>query len=156
VVIGGRNSGTAAAIYLSKLCKTVYLIEQKSKLMCKQKYLDRLSLRKNIITVVNVKDINLIKKTKLQIKSISLTTPEKNIIIDLDYILVYIGLTPNSNLVNSICKLDKIGYIITDNHNETSCKGLFAAGDVTGRLSQIITCHGDGANAIYWIQKNIN
>jgi len=154
-VIGGRNSGSAAAIYLSKLCKKVHLLEKKDKLPCKKKYFRKVMDSKNIDVITSVKDININNCKTSNITSIEVLTKNSRF-IDLDYVFVYIGLIPNSQLVEHICDVDEQGYIKINIHNETSFENLFAAGDVTGRLSQIIVCHGDGANAIYWIQKKIN
>jgi len=44
-------------------------------------------------------------------------------------------------------KLDKQGYIITDKQQRTNVKGVYAAGDITGGLRQVITACAEGAIA---------
>jgi thioredoxin reductase (NADPH) len=155
VVIGGRNSGTSAAIYLAKISKKVYLLEKNNKLPCKKKYFDRLLNCKNVDFFCGVKNIKIFSHKNLNISKLKFFFDKDSKEINVDFIFIYIGLIPNSNIVKSICKLDVNDYILINSKNETSCKNLFAAGDVTGKLSQIITYHGDGANAIYWIQKRM-
>jgi thioredoxin reductase (NADPH) len=57
------------------------------------------------------------------------------------------------DFLNIKIKIDKEGYIIVNCHNRTSIDGLYAAGDVTSRLKQVITACGDGANAYYFADK---
>lgn len=155
VVIGGRNSGTSAAIYLSKISKKVYLLEKNKELPCKKKYFERLLDCKNADYFCDVKEIKVLEKKGSKISKIKFIFNNNFKEVKVDLIFVYIGLIPNSNIVKSICKLDSNDYILVDSKNETSCNNLFAAGDVTGKIPQIISCHGDGSNAIYWIQKRI-
>ena len=44
-------------------------------------------------------------------------------------------------------KLDEKGYIIVDKNQRTNIKGVYAAGDITGGLRQIITACAEGAIA---------
>ena len=44
-------------------------------------------------------------------------------------------------------KLDERGYIPTDKQQRTNIKGVYAAGDITGGLRQIITAAAEGAIA---------
>ena len=44
-------------------------------------------------------------------------------------------------------KLDERGYIITDKQQQTNVKGVYAAGDITGGLQQVITACAEGAVA---------
>ncbi|MCR4394261.1 MAG: FAD-dependent oxidoreductase [Dehalococcoidales bacterium] len=63
-------------------------------------------------------------------------------------IFVEIGLTPNSDLVKGLAKLNSIGEIEVNCKCETSVPGLFAAGDVASiPEKQIIIAAGDGAKA---------
>ncbi len=155
VVIGGRNSGSTAAIYLSKHCSEVYLLEKEQTLPAKEKYRIAVEKANNITVLTGVKKIVVSETKNNRIISLLITRGSNEIKISSDYYFQYTGLSPNTKLVEGICELDNKGYIITNTRNETSCEGLYAAGDVTGKLSQIVVAHGDGANAIYWLQKKI-
>ena len=53
---------------------------------------------------------------------------------------IEIGLSPRSELVKDLVKLNKIGEIeINNENNMTSVKGIFAAGDVTTVKQKQIT-----------------
>ena len=45
--------------------------------------------------------------------------------------------------------MDPQGYLIAGEDGQTSCRGIFAAGDLrTKQLRQVVTAASDGANAV--------
>lgn len=63
-------------------------------------------------------------------------------------VFVDLGLVPNTHMVRQLVRLDEHGFIMIDDHNQTSLPGLFAAGDVTSHLcEQILIAIGEGARA---------
>lgn len=84
--------------------------------------------------------------TGVKIKNVK--TPEKTREIPADGVFMFIGLTPNTKLVEGLVNLDKGGYIIADSDMKTSANGIFACGDcISKSLRQVITACGDGATA---------
>lgn len=68
--------------------------------------------------------------------------------IEADGIFIELGLIPNTEPVQGLVDLDDLGRVMIDNHNQTSCRGLFAAGDVTDAFAeQILIAVGEGAKA---------
>ena len=69
-------------------------------------------------------------------------------VVDLSGLFVYVGLTPNSQLVKGLVKLDNAGHIPVNISMETEVPGLYAAGDIRQHsASQLVTSAGDGATA---------
>jgi thioredoxin reductase (NADPH) len=66
-----------------------------------------------------------------------------------DGVFVFVGLDPNSQfLKRTEVKLDEIGFVITDQHLQTTMPGVFAAGDIrSGATMQIASAAGEGATA---------
>lgn len=63
------------------------------------------------------------------------TNEEKE--LALDGVFVEVGLTPNSDFVKSLVNTDDYGHIVIDHKTqETSCPGIWAAGDVSDVLYQ--------------------
>lgn len=63
-------------------------------------------------------------------------------------LFVYVGLEPNSGLVADLVALDDGGRIITDAQFQSSCPGLFVAGDLrSGATCLLASVAGDGASA---------
>ena len=68
--------------------------------------------------------------------------------ITADGTFVEMALTPNTQMLGGLVKLDEHGRIIVDNANRTSLPGLFAAGDVTNTYAeQVLVAIGEGAKA---------
>ena len=62
-------------------------------------------------------------------------------------LFISVGMVPASDFLSGLVKLED-GYIITDEHMQTSVEGIFAAGDVrAGGTKQVATAVGDGAQA---------
>lgn len=67
---------------------------------------------------------------------------------ELSGLFIYIGLTPNTEFLEDIMRLDADGRIATDIWMRTELPGVFAAGDVRqDTAAQAITSAGDGAVA---------
>ena len=63
-------------------------------------------------------------------------------------VFIFVGWTPNTNFINNQLKLNKQGYIVTDDKMNTSLEGVFACGDVREKtLRQVVAATGDGAIA---------
>ena len=58
------------------------------------------------------------------------------------------ALTPMSQMVADLVKLDEQGRVIIDCANRTNVPGIFAAGDVTNTYAeQVLVAVGEGAKA---------
>jgi thioredoxin reductase (NADPH) len=68
--------------------------------------------------------------------------------IDVAGLFVYIGVRPNTTLVEQILHLSESGHVPTDPWMRTELPGLYAAGDIRqDSAAQAIACAGDGATA---------
>lgn len=71
-----------------------------------------------------------------------------------DAVFVFIGLSPNRELVKSKVEIDRFGFIVTDKSLMTSVPGLFAAGDVRlGSTKQAASAAGEGATDALMIRE---
>ena len=63
-------------------------------------------------------------------------------------VFVYIGLRPNTEFLNEAFVLDDLGRCAVDENLQTSCKGVFAAGDVrAGSAAMLVDSVEDGKRA---------
>jgi len=68
--------------------------------------------------------------------------------MEADAFFVEMGLIPQSDIVADLVERDALGRIKVDCQNQTSCEGLFAAGDVTNTLAEhVLIAVGEGAKA---------
>src|SRR5438128_1151184 len=69
-------------------------------------------------------------------------------------VIIFIGFTPDTGLVEGHFTHDAGGYFVTDDRMMTSIPGLFAAGDVRSQLTrQITTAVGDATTAAIAVEK---
>ena len=65
-------------------------------------------------------------------------------------VFMFVGQTPDDDCVRGLVKAEKGGWILVNEHMETSVEGIFAAGDVCSKhLRQVITAASDGAIAAW-------
>jgi len=68
--------------------------------------------------------------------------------MEVNAVFVSIGEEPQTQLAKQIgVELDERGFIKTDKNMRTNLKRVYAAGDVTGGLRQIVTACAEGAIA---------
>ncbi len=73
--------------------------------------------------------------------------------IPVNGVFIAVGITPASRAFEGLVEMDH-GYIKAGEDCQTSCPGIFAAGDVrTKPLRQIITAAADGANAVTSVER---
>ena len=67
---------------------------------------------------------------------------------DAEAVFVAIGRVPSTGFLKDLVKLDDKGYVMADEDCETSCSGVFVAGDCrTKKVRQLVTAAADGAVA---------
>ena len=72
----------------------------------------------------------------------------KNKKLPVDGVFISIGEIPQNEIAKNLgVKLDDKGFIIVDKDGRTNVKGVYAAGDITGGLRQVITACSEGAKA---------
>lgn len=145
-VIGGGNSALQAALELSGIAKTVYLVDR-SGYKADALIVDKVMAREDIIKlhqyrVKRISGENLVKEITLQNSS----DRGKNLAVQ--GVFVEVGLEPNTEYLNNFVELSERREIKVDCRCRTSIPGVFAAGDVTDSVDkQIIIAAGDGAKA---------
>lgn len=147
MVIGGGNTAAGDAIYLSRMCKKVYLVHRRDKLRATAIYHQRLEDLPNLEFVWNavprelVADEGKLAGVRLEI----LNTGEQRD-VPVDGLFVAVGTEPNTEFLGGALRLDETGYVVADESGRTEVPGVFVAGDVrTKFLHQVVTAVSDGA-----------
>lgn len=159
-VVGGGNVAIEDAIYLSDMCKTVYLIHRNETFKAEQMLIDKLKQKQNVKIILNSNVTKLNYDEKLN--SIIITNKENNQELKVEGIFIAVGKIPENGNFEKLIETDKFGYIITKENCHTNIEGIFAAGDNrVKQLRQLVTATSDGAiaatEAIKYInKKNIN
>lgn len=151
-VVGGGDTACEDALYLSNLCKKVYLVVRKPFLRASQVMQERVKAAANIEILFEhnatglygengVEGMHLVKRKG--------ESDEQHYDLPIDGFFLAIGHKPNSDIFREWLDLDEIGYIRTiGNTQATKVPGVFAAGDVCDPVyRQAIVAAGTGCKA---------
>jgi len=117
---------------------------------------DKVKKLENVEIIYNANTTEILGKDKLDgLKYVDNDSKEEKE-IETDGIMVHIGMIPNSDFVTCGTK-NPSGEIEVDIKCQTSCKGVFAAGDVTNiPYKQIVISAGQGVTAALSAIEYIN
>ena len=137
-VVGGANTAISEALYLSNICKKVYLIYRKDELRAESILKDRLTEHSNIEIIYNSNITNYVTKDD---KLIGIKL-DNNKTINISCLFIAIGYIPNSEIYN----IEKEnGYILVDENYKTNIDNVYACGDVIKKeVYQLVTSASEG------------
>lgn len=146
-VVGGGYSATEAAYMLAQYAKKIYILTINSKMRGEKITLEKINASKTIEILLNAKTLEILnddqKVTGLKFKDKSGTK-----ILEVEGVFVEIGYEPNTQNFSELVKLNQWKEVIINSKNETSTKGVFAAGDITNVFAkQTVVAAGEGAKA---------
>jgi len=153
-VIGGGDTAVEEAIFLSNICRTVYIVHRRDEFRASPHEVEKMDKISNIIQVLShtTEEIvgDMMGVTGLVVKS-----KETNEIKTLDVlgVFVFVGRDVlNQTLIQDdgsfLCDVNSSGEVIVDLNMKTSVAGLFAAGDIRiNAPKQVVCAAGDGATA---------
>lgn len=145
-IYGGGNSAIDGALYLSDICKKVYLIYRQKDFKTDNENINKLKSTDNIECIFNTNIIDLVGENKLE--RITLKEEVKQYNLEVDGLFIEIGYIPVSEICKNIVKTDSKGYIIANEDCKTNIDGIFAAGDVRIKdVRQLTTACSDGTTA---------
>lgn len=154
VVVGGGDVALEDAIFLSRLCKKVYLIHRRDEFRGAKILQEKVFSIDNIEVIWDTVVEEICGENEVTGINISNVKTQDKKYLDIDGVFVAIGIIPNSHIFEKHLQLDDGNYIVATEDCKTSVDGVFVAGDVrTKALRQIVTAVSDGANAITSIEK---
>jgi thioredoxin reductase (NADPH) len=145
-VIGGGDTALTSAVFLAKLAKKVYIVHRRDEFRGSDtlvKEIEDLGVEKIMNSVcTEIKGEQKVGSMIVQ----DVTKKKKE--IPLEGVFINIGITSTTAVAESIgVELTENKSINVNHEMQTNVPGVFAAGDVTGRIRQIITACGEGARA---------
>lgn len=144
-VVGSGDSAFSDAIYLSSICKKIYLLT-KSELKLHNYAENELDEKENICILKGAISKKILGDEFVQSLVYERKGKEKR--IDVDGVFVAVGRRPETDSLKGKLKLTDRGYISSDDLMKASQEGVFVCGDIReGNIKQIATAVGDGAIA---------
>jgi len=154
VIVGGWNTALTEALYLAEICNKVYIVHRRDTFRAEDIWVEQAKKAENIEFVLNeeVEEIS----GKFFVEEIKLTSGK---VLKADGIFVAVGSDPNTQLVaNMDLQKDDEGCLVVDARQETTVKGLFAAGDVStnsNKFKQTIMSAAEGCLAADSIHEDL-
>jgi dihydrolipoamide dehydrogenase len=160
VIIGGGAIGVEFASIWNAYGTDVTIVEMMPEILPNEdedisrearKQYERKGIR--IFTKTKVEKVEM--KDKKTIVTISAKDGIKT--LDCEYILVSAGIIPNSDMIGiekTNVELDQKGYIKTDDSMRTNVRGIYAIGDITGKLALAHAASAEGIIAANTIAGN--
>ena len=147
-VVGGGNSAVTVALELSKLCKSVTLVQNLSELTADEILKEELSTKDNVKvicdTVVTEYVTDGLKLTGLKLSNDTL--------LNVNGVFLAIGQIPNNDIFANVVNIDNRGYI-----SDAKFVNVFCCGDcVSDSIQQVAFASGSGVGAVTKALKYID
>lgn len=148
IVVGGGNTAVTDALYLQSIGCDVTLVHRKDALRADQHLQETASekgLKIMLSTIVESIQGDGEKVTGAVMKN---AASNETIKIPLDGIFVAVGTVPSTAIAKALCvEVDENGFVKVDKNFRTNTPFVYAAGDVTGGILQIVAAVHGGAVA---------
>ncbi|MFA4982344.1 MAG: thioredoxin-disulfide reductase [Candidatus Omnitrophota bacterium] len=150
VVVGGGDTALEDALFLTKFVNKVTIVHRRNMLRATKILQERVRENKKIELCLDSVATEITGKGKCEAVKIKDVNTGKTGELKASGVFIFIGITPNSDVVKNVVKTDEKGYVVTDDDMRTSVDGIFACGDIRKKLlRQVVTATGDGATAAF-------
>jgi len=156
-VIGGGNSAVEEALYLARLARKVYIIHRRDELRADQICCSRAEVNPKIEILRSCQLREIRGGQGVESMLVDFADKKELVSIPVDGIFFYVGQAPNTGFLEGVVELDPRGFIVTNDHLETSSPGIFAAGDCrANQLKQVVWAAAEGALAAEGAERYVN
>jgi thioredoxin reductase (NADPH) len=148
-VVGGGDSACEEALYLSGLCKKVYMIVRRDVFRASKIMVERVLKTENIEVLFEHLPKEVVGDQNVNGVIVHNKKTGKDYKVEVEGFFLAIGHKPNSDIFASYVRTDDVGYIqTTPGTTKTNLEGVFACGDVQdAHYRQAVTAAGSGCMA---------
>ncbi len=155
-VVGGGDVAVEDAIYLSAICKKVYLIHRRDELRAAHILQERVKRTENVEILWDTVIEEICGDGRVSSVRLHHVKNEEESVLEVQGVFIAVGIRPQTELFREILETDEAGYLIAGEDGRTSIPGVYVAGDARAKkLRQIVTAVADGANAVASIQSDL-
>jgi thioredoxin reductase (NADPH) len=146
VIAGGGDSAFDEALVLAEQAGEVVIVHKGPAPKARRAAVTRAAAEPKIRVVANAEIVGIVGEG--EVTGVALQSETGAQTIAAAGIFVYVGLAPNSGFLGNLVETDAGGRIVTDATLQSSCPGLFAAGDIRAESPYLLaSAAGDGAAA---------
>jgi thioredoxin reductase (NADPH) len=154
LVVGGGNSAGEESIFLTRFASKVTIATRDDALSASKVVREKVDENPQIEVLTNASPSEFKGDSRLRSVVVKDSRSGEERELTPDGVFVFIGLSPNTELVRDLVTLDDFGFIQTDIGLQTSLPGVFAAGDVrAGSTKQAASAAGEGAAVALSIRR---
>lgn len=149
-VVGGGDTASEEAIFLTRFASEVHLIHRRDTLRATKIMVERALNNPKIKPIWNTEVSSYFSDAKGEIEAVALRNVKtgKSSTLPVKCVFVAIGHTPNTAPFKGKIDMDSNGYLLLKRGTQTSLPGVFAAGDVADPFyRQAVTAAGKGCAA---------
>ena len=157
VVIGGGNSAVEESDFISRFASKVTIVHQFDTFSANKQAQEKIFANPKMKILFEHEPRSFKRDGNKMITEVEDLNTKKIKTLVSDGVFIFTGMNPNIGLFKDKLKLDKWGYIKTDEDMHTSLPDIFAVGDVISKkYRQITTAVADGTIAAIAIAKELN
>lgn len=147
-VVGGGNTAFEDALYLSRFCKKVFIINRSQRFRASKILVNKAESDPKIGILTDTVVTKITGDTTVSGLSLENVLTKAPSALDCSGVFIAIGREASVEMIPPEVLRSSDGFIKTDEYMRTNLAGVFAAGDVrTTPLRQIVTAAADGAIA---------
>lgn len=161
-VVGAGFAAAEEALFLTKFASKVTVIARESEFTCAKSISDKVLSHPKIEVKFNTELIEVDGEQMINYAKFYNNATKEEFEYRLKEgdmafgVFIFVGYVPQSDLFKEAVKLDKYGYMTTNENMETDVAGVYAAGDIRPKsLRQIVTAVADGAIAATTAEKYV-
>lgn len=152
LVVGGGDVAVEDAIYLTRMCRKVYLAHRRDRLRATG-VLAHSAMENEKLEILWNTEVEEIQGTD-KVTSVRLRQNQtgESSTLAVEGVFIAVGMDPNTQLIQDTVALEH-GFVACNEYMQTSVPGVFAVGDLRVKpLRQVVTAAADGAVAITGVQ----
>lgn len=147
-IIGGGDAALENALILAETAAKVYLIHRRKEFRGRDEFISKFNKNTNIQILMKTEVMEICGSEKIESLKLKNCSNGEVFTLNIDALLLRIGVEPNTEIFKTKLKLDKSGYVKINSDCETNVKNIFAVGDVANPIALTIsTAVGTGATA---------
>ena len=123
VVVGGGNSAAEDALFLSRVCKKVYLVHRGAVLTASKSYWTALQKAENVEFIWNSRVVELLYGSVVTGVVLEGVESGNRSELACDGVFIAVGRIPNTGLFHGVLEMDAAGYLIADETTRTALPG---------------------------------
>ena len=155
VVVGGGNSAGEESLFLTRFASTVTVVTRDDALTASRVVVQKLDENPQVRVVTGAQPVAWVTENG-RLRGLEVERSGQREVVPAEGAFVFIGLSPNSELVRGLVDLDAAGFVVADAGMSTSLPGVFVAGDVrSGSTKQAAAAVGEGAAAALAIRRYV-